>query len=76
MLQEIANTTGGMYYRATSNEKLQEIYDEIDTLERSKIEVNEFKRLYEEFYPFAIWALILLMISFILRNTLFKTFTE
>lgn len=76
LLQEIANTTGGMYYRATSNEKLQEIYDEIDTLERSKIEVNEFKRLYEEFYPFAIWALILLMISFILRNTLFKTFTE
>ncbi len=76
LLQQIADTTGGKYYRAESKEKLQQIYDEIDKMERSKIEVNEFKRLHEEFYPLVIAGLILLIISFLLKNTIFKSVTE
>ena len=76
LLQSIANETGGKYFRAESKEKLQQIYDEIDKMERSKIEINEYKRLYEEFYPFAIWGLILLLLSFILKNTIFKSITD
>lgn len=51
MLTTIANNSGGKYFRATSNQKLSEIYDEIDKLERSKIEVTEFRHVHEEFYP-------------------------
>ncbi len=76
LLQQIANETGGKYFRAESKEKLQQIYDEIDKMERSKIEVSEYKRLHEEFYPFVIWGLILLGLSFILKNTIFKSLTD
>lgn len=76
LLQQIADETGGKYFRATSKEKLQEIYDEIDKMERSKIEINEFKRIHEEFYPFVMWGLILLAVAFILRNTIFKSITD
>jgi N-terminal double-transmembrane domain len=75
LLKNIADNTNGKYFRATSNQKLIEIYKEIDKLERSKIEVTEFKRLHEEFYPFVSWALALLLIEFILRKTIFRTIT-
>ncbi len=73
MLQEISNITGGQYFRATSNIKLQEIYNEIDKLEKSKIEVREFSRRSEEFFPFALAGILLLVISFLLRLTIFRT---
>ena len=76
LLQQIADETGGKYFRAESKEKLQQIYDEIDKMERSKIEVNEYKRLHEEFYPFVIIGLVLLVLAFILKNTIFKSITE
>ena len=76
LLQQIANETGGKYFRAESKEKLQQIYDEIDKMERSKIEVSEYKRLHEEFYPFVIWGLIMLGLAFILKNTIFKSLTD
>ena len=76
LLKTIAENSGGKYYRATSNQKLDEIYQEIDKLERSKIEVMEFKRLHEEFYPLVGWALALLLLEFFLRKTLFKTLSE
>lgn len=76
LLQQIANETGGKYFRAESKEKLQQIYDEIDKMERSKIEVSEYKRLHEEFYPFVIWGLIMLGLSFLLKNTIFKSITD
>ena len=76
LLQQIADETGGKYYRATSNEKLQQIYDEIDQLERSKIEINEFTRVHEEFLPLVIWSLALLLLVFILRHTVLKTLTD
>lgn len=76
LLQQIADETGGKYYRATSNEKLEQIYDEIDKLERSKIEINEFTRVHEEFLPFLLIGLALLLLGFILKNTVFKTLTD
>ena len=76
LLTTIANSTGGKYFRATSNQKLDEVYQEIDQLERSKIEVTEFRRLHEEFYPLVAWALALLLIEFLLRKTIFRTLTD
>lgn len=76
LLQQIANETGGKYFRAETKEKLQQIYNEIDKMERSKIEVNEFKRLHEEFYPLVFWGLLALVLSLILRQTIFKSITD
>jgi Ca-activated chloride channel family protein len=76
LLTTIANSTGGKYFRATNNQKLDEIYAEIDKLERSKIEVTEFRRLHEEFYPLVAWALALLLLEFLLRKTIFRTLTD
>lgn len=76
LLTTIANSSGGKYFRATSNKKLDEIYDEIDKLERSKIEVTEFRHLHEEFYPLVALALVLLLLEFILRKSVFRTISE
>ena len=76
LLTQIANMTGGKYFRATNNKKLDEVYQEIDKLERSKIEVTEFRRLHEEFYPLVAWALALLLLEFLLRKTIFRTLTD
>lgn len=76
LLQEIANETGGKYFRAESEQKLQQIYDEIDRMERSKIEITEFKRVHEEFYPFVFCGITLLILSFVLKNTIFKSITD
>lgn len=76
LLTTIAVKSGGKYYRATSNQRLSEIYDEIDKLERSKIEVTEFRHLHEEFYPLVAWAIALLLLEFILRKTVFRTISE
>ena len=76
LLRNIANETNGIYFRAETNQKLKEIYDEIDKLERSKIDVNEFRHMHEEFAPLVVWALTLLICSFLLRKTVFKSITE
>ena len=76
LLLTIANSSGGKYFRANSNQKLSEIYDEIDKLERSKIEVTEFRHLHEEFYPLVAWAIALLLLEFLLRKTVFRTISE
>jgi Ca-activated chloride channel homolog len=69
MLEEIAQITGGNYYRAKSNGQLQAIYQEIDKLEKSKINTIQYKRdLPEAFYWFVIVALVLLLLEFIIKN--------
>ena len=74
-LQDIATTTNGKYFRATSNKALKEIYLEIDKLERSKIDVKEFSKKNEEF-RFFIWiAISLLLIEFYCKKFLFKSIT-
>ena len=71
-LQNIATVTDGKYFRATNNNKLKEIYKDIDKLEKSKIEVTEFHKRSEEFTNFAIPAFIILLFGFILEKTYLK----
>lgn len=75
LLQEIAKKTDGQYFRATSNQKLEEIYKEIDKLERSKIDVTEFSRKFEEYLSLVIAAFALLLLEMILRYTYFRSIT-
>jgi Ca-activated chloride channel homolog len=72
-LKEIAKLTGGNYFRATNNKKLEEIYKEIDKMEKSKIEVTEYRKKHELFLPFALIGLISLIVEFLLKNTLLKS---
>jgi Ca-activated chloride channel homolog len=72
LLQKISALTNGKYFRATNKSKLQEIYKEIDRLEKSKIDVTEFSRKKEEFLPFVLFALILLTLEFVVRFAVLK----
>jgi Ca-activated chloride channel family protein len=72
VLQEIAGMTGGKYFRATNNQKLKEIYQEIDKLEKSRIDVKEINTKTEEYQKYLSLALLLLLIEISLRLTLFK----
>lgn len=72
LLQKIASMTEGKYYRADNNKKLKEIYKEIDTLEKSKIDVQEFRKKHEAFLPFALLALALFSLEIILRYLVFR----
>ena len=72
VLQEIARITGGQYYRATDGKGLIKVYEQIDQLEKTKIEVIETTRKKEEFVKFAILAIVLLAIDFLLRTLVFK----
>ena len=70
-LKEIARLSGGKYYRATNNQKLEEIYKEIDQLEKTKIEFLEHQN-YDELMAMAVWpALILLLLELVLAGTYF-----
>ncbi len=71
-LANIAKITGGKYFRATNNEKLKAIYQQIDNLEKAKIAVTQYHKKTERFLPLALIALGLLLLEFALRNTLFK----
>jgi Ca-activated chloride channel family protein len=71
-LTKIANITGGKYFRATDNEKLKNIYEQIDKLEKAKIDVTQYHKKTELFLPFAVLALLFLLIEFGLKNTLLK----
>lgn len=72
LLTEMADVTGGKYFRATSNKKLEEIYKEIDALEKSKIDVKQYSRKSEEFLPFAILGALFLIAGIVLRTTIFR----
>lgn len=74
LLKFIATETNGQYFRATDNEKLEAIYNEIDKLEKTKIEEFKYYNYSEEYRPFVFLALGLLLLEFLLRNTLFKSF--
>ena len=72
LLQKISALTNAKYFRATNKQKLQEVYKEIDRLEKSKIDVTEFSRKKEEFLPFVIFALVLLTLEFVVRFAVLK----
>jgi len=69
---EIAKATEGKYFRATNNAKLRAIYKEIDKMEKSKIDVTEFRRKKEEFLPLVLIAFILLGVEMLLRYLYLK----
>jgi len=71
-LSDIAKITGGQYFRATNNEKLKQIYQQIDKLEKAKIAVTQYHKKTERFLPFALIAGVLLLLEFLLANTWFK----
>ena len=75
ILQEIAQKTGGKYFRATDNDKLIQVYKEIDKLEKSKIDVRQFSRKEERYMIPALIAFILLVFEIAVRNTIFKNLT-
>ncbi|WP_339650454.1 VWA domain-containing protein [uncultured Maribacter sp.] len=74
LLKDIALATGGRYFRATDNESLEEIYDEINKLEKTEIEEFKYYRYEEKFRPWVLLAGALLLVEWILRNTLFRSF--
>ena len=75
ILREISQTTGGKYFRATDNDKLVQVYNEIDKLEKSKIDVRQFSRKEEKFLIPALIAFCLLIFEILVRNTLFRNLT-
>jgi Ca-activated chloride channel homolog len=74
LLQEIAQSTGGKYFRATNKEKLEEIYEEIDSLEKTEIEEFKYTNYEERFRPFLLLAGLLLILELFLRFTVFRSF--
>ena len=74
LLKNIAINTGGLYFRATNNKKLEEIYNEINKLEKTEIEEFKYYNYEEKFRPLILLALTLLIIEWLMRNTLFRSF--
>ena len=71
-LSEIATTAEGHFYRATNTAELKQIYQDIDKLEKTKMEVKKFSKHYEAYQPFAIAAILCLLLEIILRITWFR----
>jgi Ca-activated chloride channel family protein len=73
LMQQIAEMTGGKYFRATNEAALKQIYDEINRLEKTEIEITSMRRYSEEFHKVLLWALIFLALEVVLRYSLLKT---
>lgn len=71
-LKQIANETGGIFYHASSRSSLKQVYDDIDKLEKTKLKVNQHSRHYEAYQPFALAAILVLLLEILLRTTWFK----
>jgi len=74
LLKDIAKESGGKYFRATDNEKLEAIYEEINKLEKTDIEEFKYFRYEEKFRSWVLLAGGLLLLEWVLRNTLFRSF--
>jgi Ca-activated chloride channel homolog len=75
LLRQVAAETGGKYYRATNNKTLENIYKEIDKLEKTKVEMSAERKYAELFYPFAALAIVCLALELLLRYTVFRSIT-
>jgi Ca-activated chloride channel family protein len=73
LLERIASLTKGKYFRATDEASLEDIYDDIDSLEKTEIEVTTIKRYSEEFYRFVLFGLILILLEFTMRYTFLRS---
>ncbi len=74
LLKEIAEATGGKYFRATNNEKLKEIYKEINKLEKTDVEEFKFYNYEEKYRPLILLAGLFLLLELLLRFTIFRSF--
>ena len=74
LMTKIAQETGGKYYRATDRQSLENIYEEIDLLEKTEIETSQTIHIKELFYPFAALAILFLFFEQTLRYTILRTF--
>ena len=72
LMKEIAKATDAKYFRATSNKKLQAIYDEINKLETTEIQEKKFYNYDEKYKPFILIAFVLLGVEVLLRNSVFR----
>lgn len=72
MLRKIASETGGEYFRATDRQTLQAIYDRINEMEKSRVEIDEYTTLHEEYLPYLIAAIVLLVLEFITNRVILK----
>lgn len=72
VLREIASLTGGQYFRATDTSKLKSIYQEIDQLEKTKLNVRQYNKKSDEYLPFLLAAFFLLLIEIVLRHTVLR----
>jgi Ca-activated chloride channel family protein len=75
LLRKIAAETNGRYYRATGNKSLDDVYKEIDKLEKTKVDITSYKHYAELFFPLALIAVVCLALEMLLRYTLFKSIT-
>ena len=75
ILRKIAGMTDGRYFRATDNEKLVQVYSDIDKLEKSRVDVRQYKVREEKFLVPALVALLILMLEALLRNLFMKNLT-
>ena len=71
-LKDIAQSTDGSFYRATNNAELKEIYNDIDRLEKTKMDVKKFSKRYEDYEPFALIAILSLLLEILLRLTILR----
>jgi Ca-activated chloride channel family protein len=74
LLKDIAQVTGGRYFRATNNKKLAEIYEEINKLEKTDVEEFKFYNYEEKYRPLVLLAGLLLLLEVLLRFTVFRSF--
>ncbi|MFC2080512.1 VWA domain-containing protein [Bacteroidota bacterium] len=73
ILKKIAVQTNGKYFRATNNDKLREIYEEIDAMEKTQLDVKQFSKRKEEYFPLLLFAIVFLGLELIFRYTIFRT---
>ena len=68
----MAGDTGGKYYRATDNASLRKVFEDIDRMEKSKIDVNQYTKYAEMYEPWLMWGIILFLLSWFLQVTIFR----
>ena len=71
-LRNIADETGGNFYRATNTRQLKQIYNDIDKLEKTKMDVKKYNKHYEAYQPFALIAVLSLLLELLLRFTVLR----
>lgn len=75
-LKQVAQTTGGEYFRATDNNSLKLIYEQIDKLEKTKMRVREYSKRSENFYPWLVGALLCLVLDILIRHFVLRTISQ